>query len=297
MTQLARPASPDPETTRDELISTPRAALLWALVSLAVLAAYWPSLGGDFLWDDAGHVTNPTLQSWTGLARIWTEPGATQQYYPLLHTTFWLEHQLWGDAPIGYRLVNVLWHALSACLLVVLLRRLAVPGALLAGWIFALHPVATESVAWIAEQKNTLSTVFYLLAALAWLRFEDDRRPVRYAIATTWFVAALLTKTMTATLPAALLVLAWWRRGKLSWRNDTRPLVPWLVLGFGGGLFTAWFEHTGIGAQGAEFKVGLAEWARRGTAGFTLGNCSGPRTSPFFIRGGRSLPTSSTGCR
>ena len=133
---------------------------MFALVLVATLVAYLPALTGDFLWDDAGHVTNPTLQSWSGLWRIWFEVGATQQYYPLLHTVFWIEHRIWGDASAGYHLINVLWHATSACLFVAILRRLAVPGAVLAGLIFALHPVCVESVAWISEQKNTLSTVF-----------------------------------------------------------------------------------------------------------------------------------------
>jgi tetratricopeptide (TPR) repeat protein len=235
---------------------------LWALFALilaATLAAYFPALTGDFLWDDAGHVTNPALQSWSGLMRIWFEPGTTQQYYPLLHTAFWLEHGIWGDVSIGYHLINVLWHATSACLLVVILRRLAVPGALLAGLIFALHPVCVESVAWISEQKNTLSTVFYLAALLAWLRFEEERRPASYAIATLWFVAALLTKTVTATLPGALLVVIWWRRGRLSWRSDVLPLLPWFFLGVVGGLGTAWFERAQIGATGAEFTLGALE--------------------------------------
>jgi len=224
-----------------------------------VVAAYYPSLRGDFLWDDAGHVTSPALQSSAGLLRIWFEPGATQQYYPLLHSAFWLEHQIWGDAPLGYRLINILWHALSACLLVVILRRLKVPGALLAGLVFALHPVCVESVAWIAEQKNTLSTVFYLAAALAWLRYEDDRRPSRYAIALLWFVAALLTKTVTATLPAALLVIAWWRYGRISWRQQALPLLPWLLLGALAGLGTAWFESAQIGATGDDFILSVVE--------------------------------------
>jgi protein O-mannosyl-transferase len=231
----------------------------FALMLILVLVAYFPSLRGDFLWDDAGHVTNSELQSGSGLWRIWFEPGVTQQYYPLLHSAFWLEHQIWGDAPLGYRLINLLWHATAACLFVTLLRRLAVPGALLAGLLFALHPVCVESVAWIAEQKNTLSTVLYLTAALAWLRFEDDRTPRRYTIATCWFLAALLTKTVTATLPAALLVLAWWRRGRLSWRGDALPLLPWLVLGASAGLFTVWFERFGIGAQGDDFNLSILE--------------------------------------
>ena len=232
---------------------------VFALVSLVTFAAYFPALAGDFLWDDAGHVTNPALQSWAGLGRIWFEVGATQQYYPLLHSAFWIEHRLWGDAPAGYHVINVLWHATSACLLVAVLRRLAVPGAVLAGLVFALHPVCVESVAWISEQKNTLSTVCYLAAALAWLRFEDDRRPARYAVASLWFLAALLTKTVTATLPAALLVVAWWRRGRLSWRGEVRPLLPWWALGVAAGLGTAWFEATHIGASGDAFTLGGVE--------------------------------------
>lgn len=234
---------------------------VFTLFLVAAFTVYFPSLAGQLLWDDAGHVTSPALQSWSGLARIWFEPGVTQQYYPLLHSAFWFEHHLWGDAPLGYHLANVLWHATSACLFVALLRRLAVPGAWLAGLLFLLHPVCVESVAWISEQKNTLSTVFYLAAALAWLRFEDDRRPSRYVVATLWFLAALLTKTVTATLPAALLVLAWWRRGKVSSRVDVQPLLPWFGLAVVIGLFTAWFEKTGIGAAGAEFNLGVVERA------------------------------------
>ena len=257
---------------------------VFALVLMATLVAYSPCLKGDFLWDDLGHVTSPALQSWSGLARIWFEPGVTQQYYPLLHSAFWLEHRLWGDATLGYHLINVLWHATAACLLIAFLRRLAVPGALLAGLLFALHPVCVESVAWIAEQKNTLSTVFCLASALAWLRFEGDRRPSRYAIASLWFLAALFTKTVTATLPAALLVVAWWRRGRLSWRDDVRPLLPWLALGLAAGLGTSWFERTQIGASGGDFKLGGVE--RGLLAGrvvwFYLGKLLWPAGLTFF---------------
>lgn len=229
--------------------------LVFALTLLVTFGAYFPAMQGNFLWDDAGHVTSPALQSWSGLFRIWGEPGVTQQYYPLLHSVFWLEHLIWGDAALGYHLINVLWHVTSACLLVAILRRLAVPGAMLAGLIFALHPVGVESVAWISEQKNTLSTVFCLAAMLAWLRFEEDRRPARYGVALLWFVAALLTKSVTATLPGALLVVTWWRHGRLSWRIQIRPLLPWLMLGLVAGLGTTWFESAQIGAKGGDFTL------------------------------------------
>jgi Flp pilus assembly protein TadD len=232
---------------------------VFAVFLVAALAAYYPALKGEFLWDDVGHVTHPALQSWAGLFRIWFEPGVTQQYYPLLHSAFWLEHKLWGEAVLGYHLVNVLQHALAATLFGMVLRRLAVPGGWLAAGLFLLHPVCVESVAWISEQKNTLSLVLYLGAGLAYLSFDRERASRRYALATLLFVCALLTKTVTASLPAALLVVFWWQRGRLDWRRDVLPLLPWFVLGTAGGLFTAHFERVLIGAQGADFNLGALD--------------------------------------
>ena len=124
-------------------------------------------------------------------------------------------HRLFGEATLGYHLVNISLHATAAFLFAVILRRLAVPGAVLAAFIFALHPVHVESVAWITELKNTLSGVFYLGAALAYLRFDTDRQRQSYALALVLFALALLSKTVTATLPAALLVVFWWQRAEL----------------------------------------------------------------------------------
>lgn len=268
---------------------------LGLLIVGVTFAIYWPALSGEYLWDDLGHVTRPDLRSLAGLRRIWFEIGTTQQYYPLLHSAFWLEHRLWGDATLGYHVVNVLLHASAACLFAAVLRRLAVPGAGLAALFFAVHPVCVESVAWISEQKNTLSAVLYLAAALAYLkwhgrparecvlntdgtplppcpspalarergRFTPTRRSLRslfwYCFASFLFLCALLTKTVTATLPAALLVIVWWQRGRLGWRRDVVPLLPWLVAGAASGLLTAWFERKLIGAEGAEFELSLVE--------------------------------------
>jgi hypothetical protein len=231
------------------------------VVLLAVLAfaAYQPAWHGGFLWDDDAHVTRPELQSAHGLWRIWFDLESTQQYYPLTHTVFWVEQQFFGYAPLGYHLVNIGLHALNACLLLLLLRWLAVPGAFLAAVLFALHPVMVESVAWITELKNTLSGAFYLGAALCYLRFDVTRRRSSYGAALTLFVLALLSKTVTATLPCALLVVLWWRRGRLVWRQDWVPLLPFLVLGVAAGSLTAWVERSLIGAEGAEFNLTLAE--------------------------------------
>ena len=269
-----------------------------AVIFAVTLLAYLPAVRGGFVWDDDGHVTREDLRSVGGLERIWFEVGATQQYYPLLHTAFWLEHRLWGDAVVGYHLTNILLHAAAACLVMLIAQRLfdrdsspspepkagtltargafgsgaAAAGhkrdrsprserpviggaAWLAGLIFALHPVCVESVAWISEQKNTLSTVFYLGSALVYLGFDQDRRAKRYGLALGLFVLALLTKTVAATLPAALLVVFWWQRGGLGWRRDVRPLLPWFALGAAAGLYSSWVERVLIGAQGAEFML------------------------------------------
>jgi tetratricopeptide (TPR) repeat protein len=231
----------------------PREWLLVAAVLVAVGVAYGPAWNGGFLWDDAAHLTRPELRSWHGLWRIWFEPGATQQHYPLVHSAFWVQHRLWGDNPSGYHLVNLVLHSGAAAMVALTLRRLSVPGAVLAAAIFALHPVHVESVAWISELKNTLSAVLYLGAALAWLQFDEKRETRAYLASLALFVLGLCSKTITATLPAALLLVHWWRRGRPSWRRDVVPLIPFFVLGTAAGLFTIWVERNLVGAEGAAF--------------------------------------------
>ena len=225
----------------------------------ALLLAYFPALRGGLLWDDDAHVTRLALRSLHGLWRIWFEAGATQQYYPFLHSVFWVEHRLWGDCVLGYHLANIAQHALAAWLLFAILRRLSFPVPWLAGLVFALHPVCVESVAWISEQKNTLSAVFYLASALLYLRFDETRRRSLYTWALVLFVLALLTKSVTASLPAAVLVVLWWQRGRLSLRRDVLPLMPWLAVGAASGAFTAWMEQKFIGAEGSDFSCTAIE--------------------------------------
>jgi protein O-mannosyl-transferase len=252
----ARKKSPTRRTAERSVVN-PRFQLnvFWLALLLggATLIAYFPAIHGGFLWDDDAHVTRPELRSVHGLWRIWFDLGATQQYYPLLHSAFWLEDKLWGEAAVGYHLLNILQHASAAFLLLLILRRLEIPGAFLAAALFALHPVHVESVAWITEQKNTLSAVFYLGAMLAYLRFDEERRTSLYALALGLFVLGLLSKTVVATLPGALLVIFWWRHGRLSWQRDCVPLIPWFALGAAAGLLTAWVERRFIGAEGMAF--------------------------------------------
>jgi tetratricopeptide (TPR) repeat protein len=246
-----------------------RALIVAGLLLLMTLITYLPALDGQFIWDDEAHVTAPALRSLTGLWRIWTDLRATQQYYPLTHSAFWLQYQLWSLNPVGYHVVNVFLHVACAVLFWRILGRLAVPGSLLAAAIFALHPVNVESVAWITELKNTLSGVFYLTALLLYLRFDPPGAPAPvagrnreakdardwrlYGVALALFVCALLSKTVTASLPAALLLIVWWKEGRLRWRRHVVPLIPFFVIGAALGLTTAWLERYLLGAEGDAF--------------------------------------------
>jgi protein O-mannosyl-transferase len=243
-----------------------RVALQILVLALVTLASYLPALPGGFIWDDDVYVAhNPHLRHAAGLREIWFDLKATPQYYPLVHTTFWIEYQLWGQNPTGYRAVNVLLHAVSAALLLIVLRRLAVPGAFLAAAVFAVHPVQVESVAWITERKNVLSLVFYLAAALAYLRFADldgKGRSIHpgavYALALVLFVCALLSKTVTCSLPVALLLVTYWKHARVRW-NDVVPLLPMFTVGAVLGLTTVWLEKTHVGADGVDWTLSYAE--------------------------------------
>ncbi|MGA3015976.1 MAG: hypothetical protein ABSF62_02570, partial [Bryobacteraceae bacterium] len=111
-----RSPSVRPTAGRDQNQTRPRDLLAFAFILCATLVAYLPALGGSLLWDDSNYVTRPELRSLHGLWRIWTDLGlaATGQYYPLVHTAFWFEHVLWGDAVLGYHLTNVVLHSMAA---------------------------------------------------------------------------------------------------------------------------------------------------------------------------------------
>jgi tetratricopeptide (TPR) repeat protein len=250
------------------LRASPR--LVAALGALALAAAvgwaYAPVLACGFIWDDDFYVTaNAPLRSPDGLRRIWLEPGATPQYYPLVHTSYWLEARLWGFAPAGYHAVNLILHALCAVLAWRVLLALGVPGA--AAWltaaVFALHPVHVESVAWITERKNVLSGAGYLGALLAYLRFlalaPGARGRARlYLLSFALYLGALASKTVTSTLAPALLLLSWGRSGRITARDVAR-LVPFLVAGVLLGLVTIWLERRVVGAVGPEWELSPIE--------------------------------------
>jgi tetratricopeptide (TPR) repeat protein len=242
------------------LRTSPYRGWLLGLVLIAVTAlAYQPAWNGKPIWDDDIHITIPALRSLHGLARIWTDPAAAPQYYPVLHTVFWIEYKLWGAWPLPYHLVNILLHAVTALLLLKILQRLEVSGAWLAAFIFALHPVHVESVAWISEVKNTLSGALCAGAALLYLNYDRNRRYDTYLAAFALFLIGVMAKTVIVTLPAVLLVVFWWKRGRLEWGRDFKPLIPFFVVGIAAGIVTIWAEQKFSAREGEVFDFSLIE--------------------------------------
>ncbi len=291
-------------------------AIQGGLIILLVFLAYLPALRGGFIWDDDEWTTNLSalFQNTSGLRLIWFQPTVLQQYYPLSGTSFWLDYQLWKFWTTPYHVENVLLHALAALLFWRLLLRLQLPGAWLAAVLFALHPVTVESVAWITERKNVLSLVLYLGALLAYLRYAQGVAGGEWRVASGppssdsgaasglsasrftghstffyWlafflFLCALLAKTTTFSLPAAILLIGWWQRGQIRWRADVLPTLPFFALALGLCAVTAWLEKYHLGAQGSDFDLtfpqrcliaGRAFW-------FYLGNLFWPANLCFI---------------
>jgi len=259
--------------------SLPPATVCRVLLVAAVFLAYLPALNGGFVWDDDSWTSHllPFFQGFSGLGAIWSHPTTLQQYYPLTGTTFWLDFQTWNFWTPPYHLENILLHSVSAFLFWRLLLRLQVPGAWLAAWLFALHPVMVESVAWITERKNVLSLALYLGTLLAYDRFApwvergDDQsktdqpdtppaqRPVFYLLALALFLGALLAKTTAFPLPAVILLLVWWKRGRVKLKRDVVPALPFFVVAVAMCFLTAWLEKTHVGAQGEDFHLNFSE--------------------------------------
>ena len=221
---------------------------LWGLIlMLAVILAYMPVWQAGFIWDDSVVLTaNPCIVGPLGLKEIWTTSAA--DICPLTLTTFWIEHALWGLGPLPYHVVNLLLHGASAVLLWRVLRGLRVQGAWLGAALWALHPVAVESVAWITEMKNTESGLFFLLSILffvRWLRAKELGRRSggswNYALTLLFAALAMASKSSTVILPVVLCLCAWWMEHRWYWRNLAR-VAPIFLMSIAASALSIWTQ-------------------------------------------------------
>jgi tetratricopeptide (TPR) repeat protein len=206
----------------------------------AVVVVYLPVWRAGYLWDDDIVLTgNPCMAGIAGLKDIWTSGAA--DICPLTLSTFWIEHALWGFAPLPYHVVNVLLHGGGAIALWRVLRALRIPGAWLGAALWALHPVQVESVAWIAEMKNTESGLFYLLAILFFLRDLKTERGVNYGASLLFAAMAMASKSSTVVLPVVLVLCVWWMEGRVS-RTRVLKIAPMFLFSLAAGLVSIWTQ-------------------------------------------------------
>ena len=224
----------EPENSGSEVVSTRPSWALWErwlgpLLVLMVAIAYFPVVGAGFVdFDDNGYVfSNRTVMAgltWKGL-RWASTTGFLSNWHPITWLSHMLDCSVFGVTPTGPHVMNVALHATDSVLLLVLLRRItgAVwPSALVAA-LFAIHPTHVESVAWISERKDVLSTLFWLLTTLAYAQWTQERRPRQWLAVIGLFAMGLLTKPTLVSLPVTLLLLDVWPLERITWRNLFRP--------------------------------------------------------------------------
>jgi protein O-mannosyl-transferase len=262
MSQPQTPLSSSAGRQSTQNVAMPRrfsSPLAVAGIFMACLVAYLPSLHGGFILDDDLLLTeNLLIKAPDGLFRFWctTEPT---DYWPVSNSSLWMEWRLWGNHPTGYHFTNLILHFLGCVLLWAVLRKLSIPGALLAAVLFAVHPVNVESVAWIAQRKNLLALLFSLLSVWSYrqARIEVSTSSVQsqrgnrlwYWLSVTWFLLAMLSKGSVAILPLLLLVIAWWQSGGVD-RRELWRTAPFFAIAIVLTLVNLWFR-----SHGAETEI------------------------------------------
>jgi tetratricopeptide (TPR) repeat protein len=250
--------------TRQAAEAIPPASFPWLVllqISIMVAAAVWifgPALSGGGLWDDDVLVTtNFNLHSLHGLWEIWVNVFWTD-YWPLSWTLFWVEWQLWGNALLGYHIVTLALHLVDGLLVWHLLRRLGVGWAWVGGLIFVVHPLTVETVAWVAETKNTFSVFFFLLSVEAWLDHDEGGR-LGYFLSVFFYLTGMLCKSSVIMLPFVLLLYGWWKHGRVGWRDMVKT-VPYFAVAVVLGLISFYMQNRNpakIGANAIPYDTPL----------------------------------------
>ena len=249
--------------------------LMAVLVAVPTMATFWPATGFDFAGvDDAAFVTeNPmVLDGLSPRTVTWafTEFHASN-WVPLTFLSLMTDSALYGHGPRGYHTTNVLLHVANALLLYLIALRLGirpVAGAIIA-LLFALHPMRAESVAWVAERKDVLSTFFWFATTLFYVEWTRKRTRGAYAVSLGCFALGLLAKGMLVTLPATLLLLdtALLDRSA-SWRKLIAEKIPFFGLSAGAAAMTLVAQGTGSAVTDLS-HLALADRVANAVVGFS----------------------------
>ncbi|MBF0279364.1 MAG: tetratricopeptide repeat protein [SAR324 cluster bacterium] len=232
------------------------------ILMLLIVIAYFPVNDAGSIMDDGDfYINDPVMKKTDGWQQIWFRPFENNHvwpYIPMTRFTFWLERQCFGLNLFVTHWLNVAFHLLSALLFWKVLRQLSIQGAWFAAMLFALHPVHVQSVVWIAERKNVVSGVFFLLTIWSFLHFEKEKGKGWYFLTLVLYLCALLSKTATIMLPLVFIICQIWLR--ISWKKtDLWKFLPFFLLGAGAAYARIWFELNSFGASGEEYARSFLE--------------------------------------
>jgi Tfp pilus assembly protein PilF len=201
------------------------------LLAAATAAVFWPVLGCDFInYDDPLYVTD-NLHVQRGLSRELVGWAFTTTYAANWHPLTWLSHgldwSLFGKAPAGHHAISLAWHAVNTALLFLLVVRMtdSVWRSALVAALFGLHPLHVESVAWVAERKDVLSTALWFVTTLAYVAYAKRPSAWRWAVVFLGYALGLMAKPMLVTLPFTLLLLDYWPLARLTDARAVRRAI------------------------------------------------------------------------
>ncbi|GAB4166747.1 MAG: tetratricopeptide repeat protein [Terrimicrobiaceae bacterium] len=253
------------------------------LIVLATAFVYSPAFHGQWLWDDDSEVTaHHALRTLPGLISIWNGTSSVD-YLPLKSTVQWIYFRFAGENPFWWHILNVALHVLNCGLIWRLCSSLGIRQGWLAGLLYAIHPVAVGSVAWISELKNTLSLPFLLSAMMAYIRYGESNRLRTLAASAGFFLLSMLCKSSGVMFPFVILLYSWWKAQGGAGTGDPngpspkpfagifwRPLlssIPFFLISLGLGLVTLHFQHTrAIGGEVIPLGGPLSRFGLSGTA-------------------------------
>ncbi|MGA2914842.1 MAG: tetratricopeptide repeat protein [Sedimentisphaerales bacterium] len=223
----------------NNVLTEHRSFLICVILSFATAAVYYQVCTYDFVnYDDNVYVyKNPNIQAGITLKSIkWAfTTDYSHMYHPITWLSLMLDWQLFGNNGGGYHFINLVVHIANTLLLFIVLKQMtrAIWPSALAAALFALHPLHVESVAWVTERKDVLSTFFWLLTMWAYVRYVSRPRITSYLLVVIFFVLGLMSKPMLVTLPFVLLLLDYWPLERLGLKHmadvSKQPLLYLLI--------------------------------------------------------------------
>jgi len=234
--------------------------LIAGFAALITFFVFFPATQCSFTnWDDNFLVTqNPIIRdlSWNGIAKMFTS-YSVNHYHPLVLCSYAIEYKLFGLSPYYFHLTNILLHSLNVFFISLLTQYISknILIALFVGLVFGIHPLRVESVAWIAERKDVLSTFFMLLSFLCYIRFRSSKKSLLYLATLLLFFFSLLSKAMAVTLPLLFLLYDYYEDGKIT-KEQVINVLPLLALSLIFGIIAIFAQYSsGASPKDPSFNI------------------------------------------